>query len=184
MPHPHQPGIGVRASGTQTPRCGKDAAGDGVVPAVHVDGDELAMMVRLNKMADVPIVYLVAEATRLLGRPADWRCHLSDPFRRAFFLPMQSYHVAVILDNKKGAAYMEMESGEGIRPGDAGPERQKGRMAVQGEAIADVAKTSPCVLRSSVQRRPALPLSPAPSPSPTRTSRGWRAEPCGCGPWA
>ena len=69
MPHPHQLGIGVRASGTQTLRCGKDATGDGVVPAVHVDGDELAMMVRLNKIADVPIVYLVAEATRLLGRP-------------------------------------------------------------------------------------------------------------------
>ena len=43
-----------------------------------------------------------------------------------------------------------MGSGEGIRPGDAGPERQKGRMAVQGEAIADVATTSPCVLRPSV----------------------------------
>ena len=110
-------------------RCGKDATGDGVVPAVHVDGDELAMMVRLNKMADVPIVYLVAEATRFLGRPADWRCHLNDPFRRAFFLPVQSYHVAVVLDNKKGAAYME--SGEGVRPGDAGPERQKGRIAMR-----------------------------------------------------
>ena len=91
-------------------------------------------------MADVPIVYLVAEATRLLGRPADWRCHLFDPFRRAFFLPVQSYLIAVVLDNKKGAAYMG--SGEGVRPGDAGPERQKGRMAVQGEAIADVATTS------------------------------------------
>ena len=109
MPHPHQPGIGIRASGTQTLRCGKDATGDGVVPAVHVDGDELAMMVCLNKVADVPIVYLVAEATRLLGRPADWRCHLNDPFRRAFFLPVQSYYVAVVLDNKKGLHTWEAE---------------------------------------------------------------------------
>ena len=35
-----------------------------------------------------------------------------------------------------------MGSGEGIRPGDAGPERQKGRMAVQGEAIADLEPVS------------------------------------------
>ena len=56
-------------------------------------------------------------------------------------------------------------------------------MVVQGEAIADVATTSPCVLRPSA-RRPALSPAPVPQSAPTRTSRGWRAEPCACGPWA
>ena len=44
-----------------------------------------------------------------------------------------------------------MGSGEGIRPGDAGPERQKGRMAVQEEAIAEAVASS-CVVKG---QRPA-----------------------------
>ena len=108
MPHPHQPGIGIRASGTQTLRCGKDATGDGVVPAVHVDGDELAMMVCLNKMADVPIVYLVAEATRLLGRRRTGVA-ISQPLSQGILLTGPILLVAVVLDNKKGLHTWEAE---------------------------------------------------------------------------
>ena len=43
-------------------------------------------------------------------------------------------------------------------------------MVAQGEAIAGVATTSPCVLRPSAPRLPALPLFPAPSPAPTASA--------------
>ena len=52
-----------------------------------------------------------------------------------------------------------MESGEGVRPGDAGPERQKGRMAVQGEATAGNAG-------HPLPRRPAQASPPLRGPHP------------------
>ncbi len=77
MPHPYQPCIGVRAPTPQAFRRGKHAVSDNVVACVDIDGDKLSMMVRLDKMADIPVVYLVPEATRLIGGPARWRGHLS-----------------------------------------------------------------------------------------------------------
>ena len=63
MSYPHQPAIGVRALGAEAVRRGKDAIGDGVVPAFHVDGDELPMMVSLDEMSDVSLINLIAEAS-------------------------------------------------------------------------------------------------------------------------
>ena len=84
MSDPHQPDLGVGLSVPQGLRCGNGILAEGVASAVHVDGDNLPMVVRLNKMADVPLVDLFPKAGCLLTDPARWRRHLLPP------VPVQS----------------------------------------------------------------------------------------------
>ena len=43
-------------------RCGKGGIGNSVIPTVHVYGDDLPVLCRLDLRADIPLVYLVAQA--------------------------------------------------------------------------------------------------------------------------
>ena len=62
MPHPHCPNIRGGTPFSQGVRCGKGSVGDGIVPAAHVDSDDLPVMVGLDLEPDVPLVNLVAQA--------------------------------------------------------------------------------------------------------------------------
>ena len=65
MPNPHSPGKGVRTLLAQALRRDNDVFADGVVPAVHVYGDDLTVMGLFDQVPDVSLVYLVTEAGRL-----------------------------------------------------------------------------------------------------------------------
>ena len=50
-------------------RSSEPCIGDGVVAAVHVDGNNLPVMGRFNPWPDMPLVDLFAEAFRFLDSP-------------------------------------------------------------------------------------------------------------------
>ena len=70
MPDPHQPDLGVRASVAQALRCGNGIGAEGVVPAVHVNGNDLSNVVGLHLPLDVSLVFLLAQAGDLIPRAA------------------------------------------------------------------------------------------------------------------
>ena len=63
--NPEQPDVNrAGALRPQTLRCRPQVVGDGPTPAVDVDGDIFSVVVDLDLQTDVPLVYLVAQATR------------------------------------------------------------------------------------------------------------------------
>ena len=69
--NPEQPDVNrVRALRPQTLRCRPEVAGDCPTPAVNVDGDICPVVVCLDLRTDVPLIYLVAQASSLFARSA------------------------------------------------------------------------------------------------------------------
>ena len=68
VPDPQAPDVnGGRVSLPEAVRRGDHVLADGPLAAVHIDGDDLAVVGGLDLSPDVPLVDLVAEAGRLLG---------------------------------------------------------------------------------------------------------------------
>jgi len=69
--NPEQPDVNrARALHPQALRCRPKVVGDGPTPAVNVDGDIFPVVVRLDLRTDVPLIYLVAQASSLFSRSA------------------------------------------------------------------------------------------------------------------
>ena len=67
VPDPEQPDINsVRALRTQTVRRGNHVVANGPAVAVHVDGDDLSVVVCFDLVPDVALVDLVAQAGNLI----------------------------------------------------------------------------------------------------------------------
>ena len=68
MANPHQPDMGARVLAPQVIRGGNGILAESIVPAVDIYSHNLSLVVRLDKMADVPLVNLFTEAGLLLAR--------------------------------------------------------------------------------------------------------------------
>ena len=82
MSDPHQPDLGVGVLVPQAIGRGKGILAESIASAANVDGDDLSMVVRLDKMANVPIVYLFPDAG-LLFTGAGCHAHLVAYYARA-----------------------------------------------------------------------------------------------------
>ena len=67
MTNPYQPDLGVGVSFPQVIRGDNCVLAYGPATALYIDGDAIPNMVFLHLPSDVPLVYLVAQAGRLLS---------------------------------------------------------------------------------------------------------------------
>ena len=83
----HQPDTGVRALCPETLRRDASGIGEGIVAAVHVNGDDLPAVVSFDQGPNVPLVYLLAKAGSLYFR-ASWRGYYHDSLQDIIAIPL------------------------------------------------------------------------------------------------
>ena len=83
----HQPDIGVRALCPETLCRNTGGVGEGVVAAVHVDGDDLPAVVSFDQGPNIPLVYLLAKAGGFFFR-ASWRGNYRDSLQDIIAIPL------------------------------------------------------------------------------------------------
>ena len=118
----HQPDTGVRALFPQTLRRAAGSVGDGVAPAIDVDGDDLSMMIRFDLGPYVPLVNLVAEASRLFKGPAYWSRQLYVPISyRGNVLRVTFYDETHPTRTPRSSRYAYLTTHSHCSPQGAGP---------------------------------------------------------------
>lgn len=70
MSDPHEPNMGVRMPFPKGLGGGDCVLAQGIAPAVHIDSDYLAPMVRLNQMTDLPLIDVLPKLGRVIGKAA------------------------------------------------------------------------------------------------------------------
>ena len=83
----HQPDTGVRALCPETLRRDTGGVGEGVVAAVHVDGDDLPAVVSFDQGPNIPLVYRLAKAGGFFFR-ASWRGYNHDSLQDIIAIPL------------------------------------------------------------------------------------------------
>ena len=99
MSDPHQPHLGVRVLVPQAIGRGNGILAEGVASAANVDGDDLPMVVRLDKTANVPLIYLFPDASRLFTG-AGCHAHLVAYYGRAL-LRSKLYDIRRLQDKNR-----------------------------------------------------------------------------------